>query len=164
MSVLNIMYVRGKALFRGNGELSVFIDGEFAGKLLDREELSAELADGRHEIVARCGHCKKIIELHMEGEDSFIISWDWVAGGLMACDGSPEFFATERMRNYWLYIALLTLVMIHIVNTCLQYFDYIPGEVFLTVELICLAVLPVILVSALVIRSRKIVRRSEVRK
>ncbi len=163
MNVLMIKYVRGRALFRSTEKLSVFIDGEPAGKISDEEELSFELTDGRHEVVARCGHCKKVIELHMEGDDSFIISWDWVTGGLMVCDDIKSYFATERRRNYWLYIALFSLIILHIVNVSLHYGRYISGELFVTLEIVYLAALLFLLIPLAIIRGRRVIRGSEVR-
>ena len=163
MNVLMIKYVRGRALFRSTEKLSVSIDGKSAGKIQDQEELSIELADGCHEVVARCGRCKKVIELHMEGDDSFIISWDWVTGDLMVCDDIDNYFATERRRNYWLYISLFVLIATHILAMGLSYVKGISGEVFLTIEIGCLSALLILLIPVIVIRSRKFVRKREVR-
>lgn len=163
MNVLMIKYVRGRALFKSTEELSVFIDGEPAGKISDEEELSFELTDGCHEVVARCGHCKKVIELHMEGDDSFIISWDWVTGGLMVCDDINTYFATERRRNYWLYISLFVLIATHILAMGLLYVKGISGEVFLTIEIGCLSALLILLIPLAIIRGRRVIRGSEVR-
>lgn len=163
MNVLMIKYVRGKALFRSTEELSISVDGESAGNIQDQEELSIELTDGCHEVVAKCGHCKKVIELHMKGNDSFIVSWDWVTGGLMVCDDIKSYFATERRRNYWLYIVLFSLIIFHIVNIGLHYGRYISGELFVTLEIVFLAALLILLIPLAIIRGRKIIRGSEVR-
>ena len=162
MNVLMIKYVRGRALFKSTEKLSVFIDGEPAGKISDEEELSFELTDGRHEVVARCGHCKKVIELHMEGDDSFIISWDWVTGGLMVCDDIDNYFATERRRNYWLYISLFILIAAHIVAVSIHYGKGISGELFLTIEIGCLVAFFILLIPLIIVRSRRIVRGKEI--
>lgn len=157
MNVLLIKYIRGKAPLRRTDDLSVSIDGESVGKIQDQEELSLELTEGSHEVIVRCGHCKKVIELHMEKDDSFTVSWDYVTGGLMVCDGPVGFFTTEDRRNYWLLFVLFTAMAINTAVLWMRYFGLVPGDLFISLELVCMAILIISLIPLYNIRGRKVV-------
>lgn len=160
MNVLSITFLRGKSFFRSCDVLSVFIDGDLTGKISDREQLSVELSDGFHEIILRCGHCKKIVDLHMHGDDSFTVSWDCIAGGLMVFEGTDGVPVPGRRGYCWFYIAMFTIIGIHTVNAGLYYGGYNPYRQFLEVNIVCLACFTFIILPVALIRSRKVVRVS----
>ncbi|MBR4225698.1 MAG: hypothetical protein IKR86_02785 [Candidatus Methanomethylophilaceae archaeon] len=158
MHVLVIEYIRGGALFASTEGLSVEIDGSHVGVIPDRKDFSVELSDGLHEIVVRAGHCKKVIELQMDGDDRFIVSWDWVLGGLMVCDVLESKYQTGKRRYYWFYVILVALILIHISIMGLHYGGFFSDGLFISLESTFLAASLMLLVIVLAIRGRKVVR------
>lgn len=161
MGTLFIKYVRRVALFASTKSLSVDIDGTHTFELADGQSISVGMADGIHMIKVRSGHCKKLIELHLDGEHSFTVSWDWVLGGLMICDEVKGPYATAKRRYYWLIVAAFAVFSCQISVASLQYLGLYPTDMLLTTELSLLAVVICALIITFAIRSRKVVRGTD---
>ena len=158
MGTVRIGYVRGKALFRSTERLSVEIDGESAGEIPGGKEISLDLPDGPHEAVVRAGHCRKTIVLRRQGDDSFVVTWDRVTGGLTVCEEAGSYFAAEKRRHFRIYVVLAILIASYLAVTWLYYGGLLGSGLFISAEIVLIAALLGLLVSVIAVRRRKIFR------
>ena len=162
MSLLKISYVRGGAITNSTKVLSVEIDGARVGEISDNSEQSWELTEGRHEVIVRSGQRKKIIEIFMNTDDSFIVTWDWVLGGLMVCDKAKTRYNTGKRSYYWFYVLLGIIIVIHAVNFCLYVEGCYSRDVFTMNAMLYAAAIVVLFIPVIVIRMKKVTRSSGV--
>ncbi len=156
MGTLRIAYVRGNPALFASDSISVAIDGGPAAEIRDQRHLEFELSAGRHAIVVKGSRCKKTIELNMDGDVSFTIACDRRLGGLAIIENAQEALVRERAGRIFL-LGIIAVLVIHIANCVLNYGKFYSGEVFLAVELACVAALVALVLYLLKIRGRTIV-------
>ncbi len=156
MGTLRIAYVRGNPALFASDSISVEIDGGPAAEIRDQRHLEFELSAGRHAVVVKGSRCKKTIELNMGGDVSFTVTWDRRLGGLTVLGNARETLARERAGRLFL-LGIIAVLVIHIANCVLNYGKFYSGEVFLAVELACVAALVALVLYLLKIRGRTIV-------
>ncbi len=159
MGTLRIAYVRGDSILFASDSISVVIDGGPAAEIRDQQHLEFELSSGRHAIMVKGSRCKKTIELDMDGDVSFTIICDRKLGGLTIIENAQEALVRERAGKIFL-LGFITVLALHIANCVLNYGKFYSGEVFLTIELACIAALVALVLYLLKIRGRTIVIQS----
>ncbi len=160
MSTLGINYVRGDPILFASDSISVAIDGGPASEINDQQHLEFELSSGRHAIMVKGSRCKKTIVLNMDGDVSFTVTCDRKLGGLTIIENAQEALVRERAGRMFL-LGFITVLALHIANCVLNYGKFYSGEVFLAVELACVAALVALLLYLLKIRGRTIVIHSD---
>jgi len=116
MSLLTIRYDHGDFLFCSRNPISVGIEGcdEF---VLDKgESRTLELEDGSYIINLSSFHCKKKLHLHLDGDDSFYLTWDRFMGGIIVSDSVDGRTALHPGIGIWF---LLVLVAFFVCNAIL---------------------------------------------
>ena len=160
MGTLRIAYVRGNPAFFASDSISVAIDGGPAAEVMDQQNLEFELSAGRHAVVVKGSRCKKTIVLDMDGDVSFTVACDRKLGGLTIIENAQEALVRERAGRFFL-LGFIAVLALHIANCVLNYEKFYSGEVFLAVELACIAALVALVLYLLKIRGRTIVIPAE---
>ena len=140
--------------------ISVAIDGGPAAEVMDQQNLEFELSAGRHAVVVKGSRCKKTIVLDMDGDVSFTVACDRKLGGLTIIENAQEALVRERAGRFFL-LGFIAVLALHIANCVLNYEKFYSGEVFLAVELACIAALVALVLYLLKIRGRTIVIPAE---
>ena len=159
MGRLTVTYVRGRFLI-GAGTMAVEVDGTKERPLDDKESRTFDLEDGKHTLVFSSSYCTKRVDVNLSGEDSFIVTWDRILGGIRITDENVS--DRSYVKNVLLllvpYLVVLFLVIwMNILNR--------EGEVSTMAFHICIGIAFIyaisLLVIVLVIRSRTVVREKE---
>ena len=160
MSTLGINYVRGDPTLFASDSISVAIDGGPASEIKDQQHLEFELSAGRHAVEVRGSHCRNTIELDMDGDVSFTITWDRRLGGLTVLGNAQEALMRDKAGRM-LRLGIVAVLALNIVNCALNYGKFYSGEAFLTIELACVVALVVLISYLLRVRGRTIVIHSD---
>ncbi len=116
MSLLTIAYDYGGLLFSNRNPISVSIEG-YDELVLDKgESRTLGLEDGSYTVRSSSLHCKKTLHLHLEGDDSFYLTWNRLMGGIIVSDSADERTALHPAIGIWF---LLVIVAFFVCNAVL---------------------------------------------
>jgi len=114
MSRLTISYEHDTSLLFKNARMSVSIDGSGSFDLAKGESRTVELEDGSYTVLFRCGLHKRTLYLTMDGDDSFIVTWDSYTGGIIIADRYEKVMTVYPNLNRRMFISLAAVILVMI--------------------------------------------------
>ncbi len=112
MSRLTISYEHDAFLLFKNARMSVSIEGSGSFDLAKGESRTVELEDGSYTVLFRCGFHKRTLYLTMDGDDSFIATWDSDTGGIIIADRLEKVMTAYPNLHRRMFIGLGVAILV----------------------------------------------------
>ncbi len=158
MSRLTIIYDYSGFVFFDNAPMNVSVDGLEHFVLEKGASHEMELKDGSYTLHFSSMRCRKTLHLHLDGDDSFYVTWDRFIGGITVVDSFDERAAAHSAlrRRAWTIAAIFFASFAALL--VLKDRESITSNEFYLGLLLIVGSIAILVIAVLEIRSKDITR------